>query len=112
LNLIGKNYLGTNKGHNKDKSNDDTNKVNLHVIAEKLNISAKTLQRRLKASNTHFKALVDEVRLTKAKYLLTANVDNAEIISTQLGFAEPRSFYRWFQKQTQQTPGEFRKNRL
>ena len=107
LNLIEKNYLGDYKD-NKDNK-EDNSKVNQHAIAEKLNISAKTLQRRLKASNTHFKALVDDVRLTKAKALLTANVDNAEVISTQLGFAEPRSFYRWFQKQTQQTPGEFRK---
>lgn len=85
------------------------NKINQQFIAKKLNISAKTLQRRLKANNTHFKKLVDEVRLTKAKVLLTANLDNAEAISYQLGFAEPRSFYRWFQKQTQQTPGEFKK---
>jgi AraC-like DNA-binding protein len=82
--------------------------INQQFIAKKLHISAKTLQRRLKAHNTHFKALVDDVRLTKAKNLLTANLDNAETISAQLGFAEPRSFYRWFQKQTQQTPREFR----
>lgn len=85
-------------------------KINQQRIAEKLNISAKTLQRRLKANNTHFKALVDEVRLTKAKSLLTTNLDNAEAISSLLGFAEPRSFYRWFHKQTQQTPGEYRKS--
>jgi len=29
-------------------------------------------------------------------------------ISGELGFIEPRSFFRWFKKVTQQTPGEYR----
>jgi len=84
-------------------------KITQQNIAQLLNMSSKTLQRRLKICNSHFKDIFDQVRLRQAKNLLTNSRLTAVQISQQLAFAEPRSFYRWFQKQTQQTPGEFRK---
>jgi AraC-like DNA-binding protein len=84
-------------------------KINQAYIAEQLNISSKTLQRRLKAKHTHFKEIVDNVRLKQSKDLLSNTLVNIDEISQQLGFSEARSFYRWFQKKCQQTPASYRK---
>jgi AraC-like DNA-binding protein len=78
-------------------------------IAQQLGISAKTLQRRLAALGLNFQTLLDETRLTIAKQHLNENILNLNQISIELGFTEPRSFYRWFNKLTNQTPGEYRK---
>jgi len=77
-------------------------------IADLLKLSTKTLQRKLKANNTTFKSILDELRLDKANTLLTkANLPLVDV-SINLGFSEPRSFYRWFQKLTGVTPGDYR----
>ena len=54
-------------------------------------------------------ALLDETRLVLAENLLKSHQHNLNYISSCLGFTEPRSFYRWFNKLTEQTPGDFRK---
>lgn len=81
-------------------------------MADKFGISTKTLQRRLTALGLNFQGLLDETRLVIAKKHLANNDLNLNQISIELGFTEPRSFYRWFNKLTQQTPGEFRKKRV
>ena len=80
------------------------------AVADILNIGAKTLQRKLAAEATSFQVILDNVRLNKAQQLLASRALNLNDISYQLGFKEPRSFYRWFAKLKHQTPGEFRKN--
>ena len=90
------------------KQNLTSGNITQEDIARLLNLSAKTLQRKLKAENTHFKSLVDEVRLTTSNDLLKNSSLNLNQISEQLGFGEPRSFFRWFQKITQLTPGQYR----
>jgi len=77
-------------------------------IAKVLKIGAKTLQRRLNEKNYTFQVLLDETRLNKAKALLNQKQLSLNQISTELGFVEPRSFFRWFKKVTEQTPGDFR----
>ena len=79
-------------------------------IAEQFGISTKTLQRRLAASGVTFQALLDETRLQLAKAHLAKSKLNLNEISIELGFTEPRSFYRWFNKLTQKTPGHYRKS--
>ncbi len=81
-------------------------------IAQQFDISAKTLQRRLAALGLNFQSQLDDVRLKLAKQYLVENTLNLNEISTELGFTEPRSFYRWFNKSTNQTPGEYRKTAI
>ena len=90
------------------KQNLESGNITQQEIASLLGLSAKTLQRRLKAENTHFKSLIDKVRLTTSYDLLNNASLNLNHISEQLGFSEPRSFFRWFQKSTQLTPGQYR----
>jgi len=78
------------------------------VIADLLGISAKTLQRRLKGEHTQFNQLVDEVRLQETQNLLQDDTLKLDEISEQIGFSDVRSFFRWFQKLTNITPGQYR----
>ncbi|WDE08971.1 AraC family transcriptional regulator [Thalassomonas viridans] len=88
--------LGTGNYHQQD-------------IALLLDMSGKTLQRKLAKENTSFQTLLDQTRLRLAKEFLAAPGLNLDRISAELGFSEPRSFYRWFQKLTGSTPGNYRK---
>jgi len=77
-------------------------------IANSLGLGAKTLQRRLSEESYTFQVLLDETRLSMAKDFLAQEQLSVNQISGELGFIEPRSFFRWFKKITQQTPGEYR----
>lgn len=79
------------------------------TTADWLSVSYKTLQRRLNARGVNFKGLVNEIRLKKSAQLLDNTNLKVNEISEQLGFIEPRSFYRWFQNSTNMTPGQYRR---
>lgn len=78
-------------------------------IAVLLNISVKTLQRRLKAEHTTFQTLLDTIRHQKASELLSSSSQTIEQISESLGFSDVRSFYHHFNRQEGVTPAQFRK---
>lgn len=78
------------------------------IIASKLKISDKTLQRRLQKEQTSYEQLWHQVRLAHAKELLLQTALPLQQISGVLAFNEPRSFYRWFKQRTELTPGAFR----
>lgn len=78
-------------------------------VAQRFGISTKTLQRRLATEGLNFQTILDKTRLKLTKHHLTNSSLSLNTISVELGFKEPRSFYRWFNKLTQQTPGEYRK---
>jgi AraC-like DNA-binding protein len=81
---------------------------NADHIAERLQMSRRTLTRQLLQDRTSFKALLEEVRRELAeRALITEDVGMAEI-ATRLGFAEPNAFYRAFKRWTGMTPSEFR----
>lgn len=81
---------------------------NMDLVAEKLQMTPRTLQRRLKQQDLSYQQLRDDIRLELAEdYLLNTNLSIAEI-ATLLGFAEPRSFHRSFKGWTGLTPGDYR----
>ncbi|MEW6982945.1 AraC family transcriptional regulator [Colwelliaceae bacterium 6471] len=92
------------------KSNLKTGRIRQQDIADLLGLGAKTLQRRLAEKSTTFQQVLDVSRLNQAKYLLNDTQLNLVQISIELGFVEPRSFYRWFNKLMQCTPGDYRIN--
>ncbi|MCH2057332.1 MAG: AraC family transcriptional regulator ligand-binding domain-containing protein [Thalassotalea sp.] len=77
-------------------------------IAQKFGISAKTLQRRLADVGLQYQTFLDDIRLEKAKHYLSETTLTLNVVSVQLGFKEPRSFYRWFNKVIGETPGKYR----
>jgi AraC-like DNA-binding protein len=68
-------------------------------VAKLLNISERTLQRRLTDAGTTFRDLVDEVRKSRALALLQTGAPAREI-SFLLGYAEEAGFYRAFHRWT------------
>ncbi len=77
-------------------------------IASALNMSNRTLQRKLKEEDTTFKELLQDTRLQLAcKYL---RQPGRSILETAylLGFSEPSTFSRAFKRWTGQSPNEFR----
>ncbi|MFK7734342.1 MAG: AraC family transcriptional regulator [Pseudomonadales bacterium] len=78
------------------------------LIADKLGVSARTLQRRLLDEDTYYKDVLNELRLEMAMHYLQSTTLSLDRIATKLGYAEPRSFYRSFKQWTGQTAGSFR----
>jgi AraC-like DNA-binding protein len=81
-------------------------------IASELFMSTRTLQRHLKAENTTFKSILNEVRSDLAlKYLRDSTFSIGEI-TFMLGYREPSSFNRAFKRWTGESPTAFRERLL
>lgn len=77
-------------------------------IASALNLSEKTLQRRLREEDTSFQQVLDELRRDLAQqYLREAPLSVCEI-TFRLGFSDQSSFTRAFRRWTGVAPGEYR----
>jgi AraC-like DNA-binding protein len=77
-------------------------------IANSLNMSPRTLRRRLREENTSFRKLVDELRMDMAiKYLRDTNL-TVEDIAEALGFSDAANFRHAFRRWTKAAPHDFR----
>ena len=79
-------------------------------IAGELNISLRSMQRKLKDEGTSFNKLLDGTRRELAMYYVRETHRSLGEISYLLGFSEPSSFTRAFRRWTGVTPQEFRDN--
>ena len=82
--------------------------ASVHAAAERLRLSARTLQRYLKEEGTTFQSELDRTREALARQYLTSTDLNVEEISFLLAYRDPNSFYRAFQAWTGQTPRALR----
>jgi AraC-like DNA-binding protein len=80
---------------------------NIDVVAKRLGMTSRSLQRRLKDEGTSFQAVRDTTRQELARRYLDAKLSIAEI-SFLLGFSEPSAFFRAFKRWTGLTPLEAR----
>jgi AraC-like DNA-binding protein len=79
-------------------------------IAQDLNMSYRTLRRKLSQQGTSFKAILGEVRMGLAgEYMKNTNLSTQEI-AYLLGYSEASNFHRAFKLWFDQTPGEYRRN--
>lgn len=82
-------------------------KPNISSMAKRLNMSPRTLQRKLKEHNFSFQELLDKFRLDLASHYLKQGEHSVEAISDLLGFGSYTSFIRFFKVATSLTPKEF-----
>lgn len=80
-------------------------------VARALNVSVRTLQRKLSLAGTTFREVSDAVRAQLAQeYLTDPRVSIAEV-ALMLGFSEQASFNRAFRRWTRESPGRWRRRR-
>lgn len=83
--------------------------VGMEDVAKHLNVTLRTLQRRLKDENNTYAALRDSIRFRYAqKYLADPGMD-MESIAAALGFSETANFYPAFRRWSGMSPGEYRR---
>jgi AraC-like DNA-binding protein len=78
------------------------------TIADTLNVSLRSLQRRLKAEATSFKKLLEDTREQLAMQYLRESHRSVGEITYLLGFSEPSNFTRAFKRWTGKSPVEYR----
>lgn len=83
---------------------------NQQQIADSLNVSNRTLQRKLKSEGTSFMDLLQDTRMQLARSYLMQPTRSVVETSYLLGFSEPSTFSRAFKRWTGQAPAEFRDN--
>lgn len=80
----------------------------LEHIAQHLNISSRTLQRKLRSENTSYKEILDRYRRTQACAFLENPQMTIQRISEVLLYSDPSAFIRSFKRWTGQTPDVWR----
>lgn len=78
---------------------------NQEDIAQTLNTSLRSLQRRLKDEDTNFKALLTETQQKLALHYIKNSSRTIGEITYLLGFSEPSNFTRAFKRWTGKSPG-------
>jgi len=87
-------------------------KPSLEIIANKLAISPRQLQNKLKEDGCVFQALLDKVRKeTALKYLNESQTSICDI-AFLLGYSEQSAFNHAFKRWTGGQPGEYRRSRV
>lgn len=78
------------------------------MVAKELNLSGRSMQRRLKEHETTFRFLLDGVREMVAKQYIKNPMNRMSDIAFLLGFSEQSAFSRAFKKWTGKSPVEYR----
>ena len=80
----------------------------IDIVASKLNMGTRTLQRRLKDEGVNYNNVLQTFKKTIAENYIKQNNFSISEIAYMLGFSEPSAFHRFFKKWTGKTPKEFR----
>jgi AraC-like DNA-binding protein len=82
--------------------------MGIGYVAARLNLSVRTLERRLQGAGHSFRAIDNEIRMgLAAQYLQLGYLSGTEI-SYMLGYSQPATFYRAFRNWYGKTPGQLR----
>ena len=77
-------------------------------LAQAVNVSERTLRRRLSRQDTTFSTLRDSARYDQARELLTHSTQTITQVAEALGYSDPRAFRRAFKRWSGQLPTAFR----
>lgn len=81
----------------------------LDVVAARMRMSARSLQRYLRDEGTTFQRELDELRCSAAIELIREGRASLAEVAHELGFADQSAFHKAFVRWTGKTPGEFRR---
>ncbi|MBS0226426.1 MAG: AraC family transcriptional regulator [Proteobacteria bacterium] len=84
--------------------------LSIEQVARSLELSVRTLRRRLSEAGTSFRAISDRVHAEAARRLLCEEGMTVAATSKQLGFSDSRAFRRAFKRWLGLLPGEIRRN--
>ncbi len=73
-----------------------------------LNMSARTLRRRLEKEGTSYQRIKDNARRDAAITMLSRQGMTVSEVAERVGFSDPSAFHRSFKKWTGQSPGSYR----
>jgi AraC-like DNA-binding protein len=82
------------------------------IVAEKLNISVRNLQRRLKEAGTSYQSILDDSREALTLNLISQSELPLYEIAYKVGFTEPSAFYKAFKRWTGKRPGDYRQGAI
>lgn len=91
------------------KHNLEPQKFSIENIANKLNLSVRTLQRKLSDIGTSYNEVLVKIRAADAEILLAEKGITIDQIASLLGYNDVSAFYKFFKKQFGCTPEEYRK---
>jgi AraC-like DNA-binding protein len=77
-------------------------------LTDLLNMSPRTLRRRLEKEGTSYQRIKDNARRDVAISLLSRERLTVSDVAEQVGFSDPSAFHRSFKKWTGQSPGSYR----
>ena len=80
----------------------------LSEVARGLNMSTRSVQRKLTAAGVSFKDLAAEARIKRAQWLLENTTTEIKAIAADLGYSDPASFRRAFKRWTGYAPSTLR----
>ena len=81
------------------------------LMAERLNMSPRTLHRKLTAEGTSFQQIKDDFRRDLAIHYMGRQELTIDAIAALMGFQDNSAFYRSFKKWTGQSPGSWRQGK-
>jgi AraC-like DNA-binding protein len=87
-----------------------TGRCTREVLAERLQMHPRTLQRRLEAAGTSFSALLDQQRQQRALTLVRGHAMPLSQVAFLLGFADQSSFNQAFRRWTGVSPSRYLKD--
>lgn len=84
--------------------------LTLEEIAQRMNVSDRTIDRNLKKEGLNFRDLSQRVRVERAQELLARPGATVQQVSLQLGFRDVANFARAFRRDAGVTPSEYQRN--
>lgn len=85
--------------------------LDVHLVAESVRTSPRTLQRRLRGAGLTYARVVQQVRLEIARQMLRDPKRKIRDVARMLGYSDPAHFTRAFHRWTGLTPRAFRRQR-
>jgi AraC-like DNA-binding protein len=85
--------------------------LDVHLVAESVRTSPRTLQRRLRGAGLTYARVVQQVRLEIARKMLLDPEQKIRDVARTLGYSDPAHFTRAFHRWTGLTPRRFRRQR-